>query len=185
MKSLGALTAPLLICSAMLAAALRGVDVYDALLTGARRGMKTAVEILPALLVLYPLIYLLRASGLLELLGQWLSPLLQALGVPEETAPLMLLRPISGSGALSVASDIIIYRRLRDQLLMKTDFMVVEKSREGYDRSKVTSLVMEVRLQSERVQKGLDLLLMNVKSKKGKGSAKDALSEFMEKMQEE
>lgn len=85
----------------------------------------------------------------------------------------------------SVASDIIIYRRLRDQLLMKTDFMVVEKSREGYDRAKVTSLVMEVRLQSERVQKGLDLLLMNVKSKKGKGPAKDALSEFMESMQEE
>jgi hypothetical protein len=44
---------------------------------------------------------------------------------------------------------------------------------------------MEVRLQSERVQKGLDLLLMNVKSKKGKGGGKDALSEFMERMQEE
>ena len=84
----------------------------------------------------------------------------------------------------SVASDIIIYRRLRDQLLTKTDFMVVEKSREGYDRSKVTSLVMEVRLQSERVQKGLDLLLMNVKSKKGKGQGKDALSEFMEAMKD-
>ena len=62
--------------------------------------------------------------------------------------------------------------------------MVVEKSREGYDRSKVTSLVMEVRLQSERVQKGLDLLLMNVKSKKGKGQGKDALSEFMEAMKD-
>ena len=85
----------------------------------------------------------------------------------------------------SVASDILIYRRLRDQLLTKTDFMVVEKSREGYDRAKVTSLVMEVRLQSERVQKGLDLLLMNVKSKKGKGAGKDALSEFMERMKEE
>lgn len=85
----------------------------------------------------------------------------------------------------SVASDILIYRRLRDQLLTRTDFMVVEKSREGYDRAKVTSLVMEVRLQSERVQKGLDLLLMNVKSKKGKGPAKDSLSEFMEAMREE
>ena len=85
----------------------------------------------------------------------------------------------------SVASDIIIYRRLRDQLLMRTDFLVTEKSREGFDRTKVTSLVMEVRLQSERVQKGLDLLLMNVKSKKGKGAGKDALSEFMERMQEE
>ena len=107
LKTIGALIAPLLICCAMLAAALRGVDVYDALLTGARRGMKTAADILPALLVLYPLIYLLRASGLLELLGQWLSPLLQVLGVPEETAPLLLLRPLSGSGALSVASDLI------------------------------------------------------------------------------
>lgn len=85
----------------------------------------------------------------------------------------------------SVASDIIIYRRLRDQLLMRTDFLVTEKSREGFDRTKVTSLVMEVRLQSERVQKGLDLLLMNVKSKKGKGGGKDALSEFMEAMREE
>lgn len=85
----------------------------------------------------------------------------------------------------SVASDILIYRRLRDQLLTRTDFLVTEKSREGYDRTKVTSLVMEVRLQSERVQKGLDLLLMNVKSKKGKGTAKDALSEFMEAMKEE
>ena len=94
-------------------------------------------------------------------------------------------QPRLGYQIESVASDIIIYRRLRDQLLMKTDFMVVEKSREGYDRAKVTSLVMEVRLQSERVQKGLDLLLMNVKSKKGKGVGKDALSEFMERMQEE
>ena len=93
-------------------------------------------------------------------------------------------QPRLGYQIESVASDLIIYRRLRDQLLTKTDFMVVEKSREGYDRSKVTSLVMEVRLQSERVQKGLDLLLMNVKSKKGKGQGKDALSEFMEAMKD-
>lgn len=94
-------------------------------------------------------------------------------------------QPRLGYQIESVASDIIIYRRLRDQLLMRTDFLVTEKSREGFDRTKVTSLVMEVRLQSERVQKGLDLLLMNVKSKKGKGAGKDALSEFMERMQEE
>ena len=52
LKSLGALVAPLLICCALLTALLRGVDVYDALLTGARRGLRTAVDILPALLVL-------------------------------------------------------------------------------------------------------------------------------------
>ena len=107
LKSLGALVAPLLLCCSLLTALLRGVDVYDALLTGARRGLKTAVDILPALLVLYPAIYLLRASGLPELLGRVLSPLLEALGVPTETGLLMLLRPLSGSGAMSVASEII------------------------------------------------------------------------------
>ena len=79
LKSLGALVAPLLLCCALLTALLRGVDVYDALLTGARRGLRTAVDILPALLVLYPAIYLLRASGLPELLGRVLSPLLAAM----------------------------------------------------------------------------------------------------------
>ena len=107
MKDLGALTAPLLISCAMLAALLHGVDVYDALLTGAKRGLKTAVDILPAMLALFPAIYLLRAAGMPELLGSSLAPLLNALGVPPETAPLMLLRPLSGSGALSVATDII------------------------------------------------------------------------------
>lgn len=107
LKTLGALTAPLLICCAMLAAALRGVDVYDAMVTGARRGLKTAVDILPALLVLFPAVYLLRASGLPELLNRLLAPLLEALGVPPETTLLMLLRPISGSGAMSAAAEII------------------------------------------------------------------------------
>ncbi len=107
LRTLGALVAPLILCCALLAAALKGVDVYDALLTGARRGMKTAAEILPALLVLYPAVYLLRASGLPELLSGWLGPLLDALGVPRETGLLMLLRPLSGSAALSVAADAI------------------------------------------------------------------------------
>ena len=104
---MGALAAPLLICCTLLAASLRGIDVYDALAVGARKGLKTAVDILPALLVLFPAIYLLRASGLPELLSGFLSPVLLRLGVPPETTLLMLLRPLSGSAALSAASETI------------------------------------------------------------------------------
>jgi spore maturation protein B len=107
LKSLGALVAPLLLCCALLTALLRGVDVYDALLTGARRGLRTAVDILPALLVLYPAIYLLRASGLPEQLERLLSPAFQALGIPPETGLLLLLRPLTGSGAMSEAARIM------------------------------------------------------------------------------
>ena len=107
LRILGELLAPLLICSALIAASLRGVDVYDALCAGTRKGLETAVKILPPLLVLYPVIYLLRASGLAELLGRLLAPLLGFLGVPPETGLLMLLRPLSGSGAMSEAARIM------------------------------------------------------------------------------
>lgn len=104
---MGALTAPLLLCCALIAAALRGVDAYDALRTGAQKGLRTALEILPALVTLFPAVYLLRASGLPERLEQLLSPVLRALGVPPETGLILLLRPLSGSGALSEAARIM------------------------------------------------------------------------------
>ena len=107
MRSLLDLTAPLLIGAVMLHAALRGVDLYGAMLAGARKGLQVMAELLPALIVLFPAIRLLRASGLPELLGRLLSPLLDMLGVPADTALLMLLRPISGSAALAAASEII------------------------------------------------------------------------------
>ena len=107
MSALGALTAPILLCAALIAAACRGVDAYDALRAGARKGLQTAMEILPALVTLFPAVYLLRASGLPEQLGRLLSPLLQALGVPPETGLILLLRPLSGSGAMAEAARIM------------------------------------------------------------------------------
>ena len=98
---------PLILCCALIAAAFRGVDAYEALRAGAEKGLHTVVTILPSLLVLFPMVYLLRASGLPELLGRLLSPLLTALGIPPETALLLLLRPLSGSGAMSAASQLM------------------------------------------------------------------------------
>lgn len=107
MKQLLDLTAPILICAVCICAAFRGVDIYEAMLCGAKKGLRVVLDILPALIILFPAIYLLRASGLPELLGRLLSPLFSLLGIPEETALLMLLRPMSGSGALAEASELI------------------------------------------------------------------------------
>ena len=57
--------------------------------------------------MLFPVIRLFRASGLPALLGRALGPALRALGVPEELVLLMLLRPLSGAGALAAAGEII------------------------------------------------------------------------------
>ena len=107
MRAIGQLAVPLLVLLAVLAAFLRGVDVYDAMTAGARKGLVTLWEILPSLLVIFPAIRLFRASGLPELLGTALRPVFTLLGVPEETGLLMLLRPLSGSGALAVASELM------------------------------------------------------------------------------
>ena len=88
-------------------AACRRVDVYDALIQGAGEGLGTLARIIPSLVGLMTAVYMLRASGALELLTNLLSPLLGLLGIPPETAPLMLLRPVSGSGALAAATELM------------------------------------------------------------------------------
>lgn len=52
-------------------------------------------------------VYMLRASGLMELLGNLLAPALTKLGIPPETAALLFVRPISGSGALAIGSELM------------------------------------------------------------------------------
>ena len=95
----------LIIGSACIAGLCRGVDIFSALTAGAAKGLRIMRDIFPALVVLFPAIYLLRASGLPEHIGALLRPALSALGIPEETVLLMLLRPVSGSAALSSMSS--------------------------------------------------------------------------------
>ena len=78
------------------------VDVYDALLQGAAKGLEILLRILPALVTLLTVVAMLRASGALELAAELLAPALEWLGIPPETVGLMLVRPISGSAALGV-----------------------------------------------------------------------------------
>ena len=86
---------------------LHGKGIFSAMTLGGRKGLKTVAGIIPSLAVLLPCIYMLRASGALDVLCRALQPLLSLVGIPSETAPLVLLRPLSGSGALAVGSEIM------------------------------------------------------------------------------
>jgi spore maturation protein B len=107
MGLISALLVPLVLAGSALWGMARGVDVYDALVTGAREGLRVVVRIFPTLLVMLVCISMLRASGALGWMECALAPVLEKLGIPAETMPILLLRPISGSGALSVGSEII------------------------------------------------------------------------------
>ena len=101
------LAVPLLLAGVGLCGVLTGTDVFSALTDGARDGLKTVMRIFPALVALLTAVSMLRASGALEALTRLCAPVLAWLGIPPETAMLLLVRPISGSGALAAASDII------------------------------------------------------------------------------
>ena len=83
------------------------VDVYDAVIQGAAGGLSVLARIIPPLIALLTAVSMLRASGFLELCAQWAAPLLNLLGIPPETAPLLLVRPVSGSAALGVGADLM------------------------------------------------------------------------------
>lgn len=96
---------PCLLAGVAAAAMGRRTDVYGALTDGAAEGLRVLGRILPALVVLLSAVQMFRASGAMELLTGLLSPVLEGLGIPPETAVLLLVRPVSGSGALAVGSQ--------------------------------------------------------------------------------
>lgn len=82
-------------------------NAYDLLLEGAAEGLKLLISILPALVLLLTAVYMLRASGAVELLSRLVAPIFSFFGIPPETAMLVLIRPISGSAALAVGADLM------------------------------------------------------------------------------
>lgn len=98
---------PCLLALTACVALWRRENVYDAMTVGAAEGLKLLVNIIPALVVLLTAVHMLRASGALDALGQALSPVFRAVGIPPELLPLMLVRPFSGSAALALGADLM------------------------------------------------------------------------------
>ncbi len=98
---------PAILAGVGLYALYNGVDVFPTFLAGAKKGLATAVSILPTLVGLLAAVYMLRASGCIDIAGKLLSPYMALLGIPEECTALVLLKPVSGGGGLALGSEII------------------------------------------------------------------------------
>jgi spore maturation protein B len=100
-------TAALILLVASLLALRKKENTYDLLLQGGAEGLKLLLHITPALVILLTAVTMLRASGAVDLLSRLLAPLFRLFGIPPETAMLVLIRPISGSAALAVGSELM------------------------------------------------------------------------------
>ena len=98
---------PLILLLSTALALRKKENAYDILLSGAGDGFKLLTSILPTLILLLTAVHMLKASGAVELFSRLLSPFFSLLGIPVETAMLVLIRPISGSAALAVGADLM------------------------------------------------------------------------------
>lgn len=86
---------------------MKGVKVYDAFIEGARDGLLITYKILPYIAAMLLAVGMLRSSGGLDFLLYVLRPVTKAVGIPDEVIPLIIMKPLSGSGALGVLADIM------------------------------------------------------------------------------
>lgn len=104
---LSGLIVPGCLLATLLAAACRRLPAYDLFVEGAREGIAVAVRVLPNLAAMLVAIGLMQASGLMDALCRLAAPAFEWLGLPGEVAPLVLLRPMSGSASLALVEKLL------------------------------------------------------------------------------
>ena len=90
---------PFMVLIIILHGYIKGVDIYSSFIEGAKEGLKTSIKIMPYLIAIFIAIGIFRGSNALDMFIDILSPITNIVGIPKEILPLVLIRPISGSGA--------------------------------------------------------------------------------------
>ncbi|MGP1908275.1 spore maturation protein [Metabacillus sp. JX24] len=98
---------PLMIGFILVYGTFKKVPTYETFVEGGKEGIEIAFSIIPYLVGMLVAITIFRASGALEFFVGMMKPALDAIGVPSEIVPLAFIRPISGTAALGMTTDLI------------------------------------------------------------------------------
>ena len=81
--------------------------VYDLFIEGAKEGVKVTFKLFPTLIGIFLAIYMLRSSGLIDFVCNILANVTELFNVPNAILPLAIIKPISGSGSMAIATEIM------------------------------------------------------------------------------
>ncbi|WP_210365585.1 spore maturation protein [Bacillus sp. REN3] len=98
---------PVLIAFILIYGTYKKVPTYESFVEGGKEGINMAFSIIPFLVGMMVAISVFRASGALDVMIDWMRPGLERIGIPAEIVPLAIIRPISGTAALGITSDLI------------------------------------------------------------------------------
>lgn len=99
---------PLMIVGIISYGVSKNIKVYDSFTEGAKDGLTTAIRIIPFFVAMLVAIGVFRASGAMEYLIKGLTPITSLLNIPGEVVPMIFMRPLSGSGAQGIVSEMAI-----------------------------------------------------------------------------
>ncbi len=106
MQLIGSYAIPVIIAIAGIAMLISKKDLPTEFLKGAEDGMKTTVKILPSLVMLICASRMFSSSGALELICGFLGNFTEKIGLPGSLLPVIFMRPISGSAANAMISEL-------------------------------------------------------------------------------
>ena len=98
---------PMIIGAIVLYGVIKKVNVYECFIEGAKEGLGVCLRIFPYLLAMLIAINCFKASGAMNYLIRLIKPVVGFVGIPPEIVPLILIKPLSGSGAIGVFTDIV------------------------------------------------------------------------------
>jgi spore maturation protein SpmA len=106
-RSVSAWLIPVIMVTFLLFGYMKGVKLYETVTEGAKEGFNVAVKIIPFMVAIFVAVGMLRESGALEMMVAMLDPVTSLIGMPADSLTVALLRPLSGSGAFAVMSEIV------------------------------------------------------------------------------
>ena len=98
---------PMIVGAILVFGYLKNVKIYETLCSGAKEGFNTAVRIIPFMVAIFAAVGMFKASGAMDIMIRALNPVTSLVGLPAEALPMALMRPLSGSGAFGIMSQIV------------------------------------------------------------------------------
>ena len=107
MQTFSVYAIPVILMVVLFVALFKKIKVYEIFVDGAKEGFQVAVRVIPYLVAILVAIGMFRASGAMEYLIKFLTPITSLIGMPAEALPVALMRPLSGSGTLGIVTELM------------------------------------------------------------------------------
>lgn len=106
MNKISNLIIPIMVLSVVIYGIYKKINIYDVFIDGAKESFEMIFTIFPYLLGMMLAINLFLHSNFLEIISNFISPVLNLIGIPFEIVPMAIMRPISGTSSLAILNNI-------------------------------------------------------------------------------